>query len=236
MEKKSERLEVRLGYQEKQDFTEACNLQGDTPSGAVRRFINGYVRRSDGEVLASVWRGSAKRKLVPALTAMGVLAILIGGTYHLLSRAIQPNASEIFSFRDVNGDGELEYSEHAIPPGMGGQPNGVLRVLDLDASGTISRDEFVPKGRMVYMLETDRSDTPTDKKYPANLVEFDIGKHRAKTGTYEGATINADDLDRLVVWPINGAPTVLEGKVMISSGIDNIEFQADTVTVPAKPN
>jgi len=43
MEKKSERLEVRLGYEEKQTFTEACENQGDTPSGAVRRFINGYV-------------------------------------------------------------------------------------------------------------------------------------------------------------------------------------------------
>jgi len=42
MEKKSERLEVRLGYEEKQDFTEACENQGDTPSGAIRRFqLNG---------------------------------------------------------------------------------------------------------------------------------------------------------------------------------------------------
>ena len=52
-EKKSERLEVRLGYREKGAFVEACEMQGDTPSGAVRRFISGYVRRADGDILAS---------------------------------------------------------------------------------------------------------------------------------------------------------------------------------------
>lgn len=67
-EKKSERLEVRLGYQEKQNFVEACDTQGDTPSGAVRRFIRGYVRRSDDDLLSSAWRGAAKRRsLRPAI-------------------------------------------------------------------------------------------------------------------------------------------------------------------------
>ena len=74
MEKKSERLEVRLGYQEKQTFTEACENQGDTPSGAVRRFINGYVRRSDEDVLSSAWRGAARRR---AWKPVAFLAIFV---------------------------------------------------------------------------------------------------------------------------------------------------------------
>lgn len=56
-EKKSERLEVRLGYQEKTNFVEACETQGDTPSFALRRFIRGYVRRADADLFASAWRG-----------------------------------------------------------------------------------------------------------------------------------------------------------------------------------
>ena len=52
-EKKSERLEVRLDYQEKQNFVDACDTQEDTPSGAVRRFIKRYVRRSDKDLLHS---------------------------------------------------------------------------------------------------------------------------------------------------------------------------------------
>lgn len=230
LEKKSERLEVRLGYQEKQNFTEACDLQGDTPSGAVRRFINGYVRRSDGDVIASALRGSAKRKLLPALAAAGLLAIFSAGIYAALTTFNQPSEGEIFAFRDLNKDGELDYSEHAVPPGRNDSPNGVMRVLDIDASGTISRAEFVRKGRMVYMLGEDQVDVaPDGKKYPANLVEFKFTKKRAVTSTYLGATINASGLDRLVIWPLDGGPIVLDGRVEIASGIEDIEFQSDTV-------
>ena len=97
MEKKSERLEVRLGYQEKQDFTEACDLQGDTPSGAIRRFINGYVRRSDGDVIASALRGSAKRKLLPVMAVAGLLAISAAGLYTAFTNFNQPSTGEILS-------------------------------------------------------------------------------------------------------------------------------------------
>ena len=232
MEKKSERLEVRLGYQEKQDFTEACDLQGDTPSGAIRRFINGYVRRSDGDVLASAWRGSAKRKLLPFAALAGLLVISAAGIYAAFKAVNQPSDAEIFAFRDVNKDGELEYSEHGIPPGLNGDPNGVMRVLDIDASGTISRGEFVKKGRMVYMLQSDALTKSQNKKYPANLVEFKFTKERAQSSRYENATINAEGLDRLVIWPNDGSPTVFEGEVKISSGLENIEFQADSITVP----
>ena len=42
-EKKTERLDVRLSHEKKQAFSEACENQGDTPSTAVRRFINSYI-------------------------------------------------------------------------------------------------------------------------------------------------------------------------------------------------
>lgn len=230
MEKKSERLEVRLGYQEKQDFTEACDLQGDTPSGAIRRFINGYVRRSDGDVLASALRGSAKRKLVPVMAVAGLLAISAAGLYAAFAKFNQPSAGEIFAFRDANNDGQLDANEYTIPPGSNGEPNGVMRVLDIDASGTLSRAEFVREGRMVYMLGEDKTATPTNEaKYPATLVTFKFGKKLVESRSYVGEKITADGLDRLVIWPLEGGPTVMTGQVKITTGIEGIEFQADNI-------
>jgi len=229
MEKKSERLEVRLGYEEKQTFTEACENQGDTPSGAVRRFINGYVRRSDADLLSSAWRGAAKRRGRRPL-AFAAIFLAVGGAFWMLSQHLPIQSDEaIFSARDINGDGQLEYSEHAIPPGLNGAPNGVMRVLDLDASGTISRAEFTRKGRMVYVLGDGTASASSEEEAGASLVEFEFTKERAKTGTYVGAEINAQDLDRLVIWPDDGAPTVLEGEVDIAMGITGIELKSDTV-------
>ena len=230
MEKKSERLEVRLGYQEKQDFTEACDLQGDTPSGAIRRFINGYVRRSDGDVLASAWRGSAKRKLVPVMAVAGLLVILGFGIYTALGKFNQPSDAEIFAFRDLNHDGVLDASEHNVPIAYGGE-NSVLRVLDLDASGTISREEFVRKGSMVYVLAQNKDiKLEAENSNSANLVQFEFKKETTLSNTFIGATINADKLDRLVIWPTEGGPTVMEGRVKIATGLKEIELQADSVT------
>ena len=79
-EKKSERLEVRLGFQEKTDFVEACESQGDTPSSALRRFIRGYVRRADADLLASAWRGVSRgRKTGLLLGGVGLIGLLIAG-------------------------------------------------------------------------------------------------------------------------------------------------------------
>lgn len=55
-EKKSERMEIRLGHTEKQSFLQACESQGDTPSDALRRFIDGYSRRANSDLRASAFR------------------------------------------------------------------------------------------------------------------------------------------------------------------------------------
>ena len=231
-EKKSERLEVRLGYQEKQKFSDACDTQGDTPSGAVRRFIKGYVRRSDEDLLSTAWRGAVKRRgwrpLIFALLFIIITGFFWGGS----NRLSLVSDDAIFSARDRNGDGQLEYAEHGIPPGLDGAPNGVMRVLDLDASGAISRSEFVKEGRMVYFVQEETPDGSIDNTKGMTFVEFKFTKERATLGRYEGAKINAQGLDRLVVWPLEGLPMVMEGRVSIASGIENLELQADTVTMP----
>ena len=233
MEKKSERLEVRLGFQEKQEFVEACDLQGDNPSGAIRRFINGYVKRSDGDVLSSAWRGSLKRRSWRPLVFLAIF-LIIGAT---IWTVMQPNSmlsdEEIFSFRDRDGDGQLDYSEHGLPSNPDGSPNGVLRVLDLDSSSTLSQEEFISKGRMVYAVEL-KDDTMIGSEgetVPMTMVEFEIMPERIKSGTYQGAVINAGELDRLVVWYADGSNSVWEGSVGIKSGPD-LTIHADRVTFP----
>lgn len=231
MEKKSERLEVRLGYKEKEDFTQACDLQGDTPSGAIRRFMNGYVRRSDQDLLASVWRQSGRRKILPMLLVFGIICALTGLYILSLNSASKATSDEIFEFRDRNGNGELEYSEHSLPPGINGEPNGVLKVLDLDSSGTISRAEFVDKGKMVFTRAT-AGQVMKDPRM--TLVEFEFWKEKADTGTYSNAKVNAYGIDRLVVWPEDDGkgPIIVEGRVEIQSGLEGeLNLTGDTVTV-----
>jgi len=84
-EKKSERFEVRLPYSKKQAFTEACEEQGDTPSSAVRRFIDAYLRRNDRDNLimaTTALKNMARRKKVPILTGLAATVI---GVFGILS-------------------------------------------------------------------------------------------------------------------------------------------------------
>ena len=233
MEKKSERLEVRLGYQEKQAFTEACDTQGDTPSGAIRRFINGYVRRADADLLSSAWRSAATRRGWKPAALVTIFAVIAAVFLGISKRSLVHSDDEIFSSRDLNRDGQLENAEHGIPPGSNNTPNGVMRVLDLDSSGTISREEFVGKGVMAFALVEAASADMENKNNQevTTLVEFEFSKERTRSVAFSGQKVNSDGIDRLVVWPNVGAPLVMEGEVAIATGLDGIiEFQADTIT------
>jgi len=228
LEKKSERLEVRLGYQEKQQFAEACETQGDTPSGAIRRFISGYVRRSDGDILSSAWRGAVKRRGLKA-AVFALVFITMGGIFWALAQKYPMLSAEaIFAARDINNDGQLELAEIGIPPRLGGEPSGVMRVLDLDGSETLSRDEFIRQGHMVYALTETQADT---EKPVMTLVKFEFEKNRTQSGTYENAVINADEIDRLVLWQADGTTIVFEGGVAIQNEIA-LTIEADDVHMP----
>jgi len=180
MEKKSERLEVRLGYEEKQTFTEACENQGDTPSGAVRRFISGYVRRSDADLLSSAWRNFKRKRWV---VGTGVVSLLLLGAFSF--NLLLPQKSMEYNFGGASA--ELQAAVEAYPqegvtrpvgidPEDTGPPiqemtfkkwdrdnSGLLevgeilpndihlhRVLDTDAVIGISLSEFFTEGRMHY--------------------------------------------------------------------------------------
>jgi len=236
-EKKSERLEVRLGYQEKSDFVEACETQGDTPSSALRRFIRGYVRRADADVLASAWRGAFRKRVAPlALGALGVWAattITWSGVNHWQSRPLSDDA--IFEARDLNGDGILQAVEHGLPNSSDGELHGILKVLDLDASGTISREEFVSSGRMVFALQAENEALPSGDDPRLTFVEFEFRPEEMTFSTFQNSIVNAGNLDRLVLWYADGSNAKFEENVEIRSD-GTFVVLSQTATFPASMN
>lgn len=218
MEKKSERLEVRLGFKEKQDFSEACEIQGDTPSGAIRRFISGYIRRSDRDVFSEVRRRIISRhgpRIVGFSLVIGFSIAAVWAGYHHITR---PSDSEIFASRDVNKDDQLTRDELAD----GTTSESLLRIMDIDDSGGITRDEFQSKGRMVYTLSGPKNDQ--EKQYRLrdgeriNLIKFHFEKESLKCGTYQSVETHLENVDRVVHWHEGGGVSVLEGPVEVNIG------------------
>ncbi len=233
-EKKSERLEVRLGFQEKSDFVEACETQGDTPSSALRRFIRGYVRRADADLLASAWRrtiGKRKAPLVLGVTGVLALGVIAWAGIHIFANTTLSDDA-IFSARDWNNDGVLQASEHGLPNGPEDQPNGVLKVLDLDASGTISREEFVARGRMVFAVAPDNGALVKADDPRSTFVEFEFRIDGTQSNTFRNSIVNAGDLDRLVIWNTDGTNLIFEKDVAIRSD-GTFEIMSETATFPS---
>ena len=111
-EKKSERMEIRLGHLEKQGFIEACHTQGDTPSEAMRRFIEGYTRRANSDLRASAFRELRQSGLLSGWrfpTALGGVA----ATLFLLFAASLPSRSVIIG---ASIDGDVEEARQEIAP------------------------------------------------------------------------------------------------------------------------
>ena len=203
-EKKSERMEVRLGHQEKQAFVDACDLQGDTPSGAVRRFISGYTKRADGDVMGEANRRLMRRYGVGAVAAL-VLVAGLGGTAFWAASA---NASRFmgqaeFAALDLDGNGSLTADE------LGPRADDLLRVLDINGMPGVQRVEAVSQGRMAYMVggsvsmirtETGAELDWSEGRPPARLVEFDLGSlHKAAVFESVGDDYSMKP-ERTVVW------------------------------------
>lgn len=143
-EKKSERLEIRLPYSKKEAFIEACEQQSDTPSNAVRRFINSYIRRSNTDdlkfSLGVLWRNWF-RPVPVALTA----AVLLSGAWALtqIEPAQTSPKTQSFAQFDKDDSGELTMSELNLDARSF---DLLLFALDKDQSKGLSIEEFQLKG------------------------------------------------------------------------------------------
>lgn len=162
MDKKTERLEVRLSYADKQSFQAACEETGETPSDVVRRFIRRYIRRADsdrvGEGLAAL-RSMTERNRgrltfsVVFIFGLALVALSLSGLGSGISTAIATSAPAMtkeasFERFDENDDGvlkadEFDYENHLL-----------FKIMDVDGSGFITFGEFKSRGKIGYMEVT----------------------------------------------------------------------------------
>jgi hypothetical protein len=165
-EKKSERLEVRLGYREKQSFVEACDSQGDTPSSALRRFIRGYVRRADTDRLASAWRGLGRRRYGILAGASLISAALVAGVFAFsakpsliettnmdaLKTALEEAEAAPQTGERLTGQAALDAAKAAGPQPIPDINMGLFNRLDKNADGRLTRGEILPSDHHVHRL------------------------------------------------------------------------------------
>ncbi|MEL6567880.1 MAG: hypothetical protein AAFQ22_05640 [Pseudomonadota bacterium] len=135
-EKKSESLDVRLPHSVKQRFMAETSERGETASEAVRRFIETYLdtpRAGETETPNRSFLAMAKPHLTK-ITSM--VAATAAGAFALTFIPIASADEATFKLFDKNDDGFLTPGEIA--------PNdeGLIQVLDLDGSASVSADEF----------------------------------------------------------------------------------------------
>lgn len=195
LEKKTERIEIRVRHSKKQAFNTACENSGDTPSSALRRFIDGYIKRADQDAFADGIRAMGRmtrRRWLPI--SAGVTALLLGGIFAF--QALQPAPQDgpivtastedfppidytLFAAYDKNANGVLDLGEVAE------NDEHLHRVLNLDGEAGIAPSEFYTKAKMRWQYveknsvktDVDGAGLPTAriiKPRDTKIVEFDL--------------------------------------------------------------
>ena len=132
-EKQTERLEVRLGVTQRDQFLAACKRAGDTPSDVLRAAMSSYIakiqsagRKTLRQELAMKLIHNPLKTAGMALTSLAAFAMI----------AAPSSADEaLFKALDSNGDGVLTETDTA-------PLERVIFVLDTDDSDSITLDEF----------------------------------------------------------------------------------------------
>lgn len=139
-EKRSESLEIRLGYSAKQAFMDACREQGVTASEVVRAYVESYPVRKRNWALPNVQ--------LPEFNPMHA-SLLSVFTIALLASSV-PGATPAIADRDYNS------------------PEEVWADLDADGNGHATQVEFfalagfTPEGRMGQDMRDEVIETTRD--------------------------------------------------------------------------
>jgi hypothetical protein len=229
-EKKSESLDIRLPFQQKQDFMAATRQNGETASQALRRFISNYIEDArlaeQSHPVQEISMTLAKHKLKTFATAAGAA---IG----VFSVAALPSAADSTAFEalDKNKDGVL--TEGEIVPGYDAD---IIEKLDTDGSGGVSQAELEAAGNKIVIqdteLNTDEDGTPVTRK-TMKIVEFS----ESEDGEIRGEV--KTEVDRKIVIKRSESGTELseaEIEALIQEALEDtggfdIELDFDTETI-----
>ncbi len=229
-EKKSESLDIRLPFQQKQDFMAATRHNGETASQALRRFISNYIEDArlaeQSHPVQEISMTLAKHKLKTFATAAGAA---IG----VFSVAALPSAADSTAFEalDKNKDGVL--TEGEILPGYDAD---IIQKLDTDGSGGVSQAELEAAGNKIVIqdteLDTDEDGTPVTRK-TMKILEFS----ESEDGEIRGEV--KTEVDRKIVIKRSESGTELseaEIEALIQEALEDtggfdIELDFDTETI-----
>ena len=189
-EKKSESLDIRLPYQQKQDFMAATKQRGETASEALRHFISTYIEQARLEEQPNKVQ---EITMTLARHRLKSIASAAGAAFAVFSVAALPSAADTPAFDklDKNSDGLL--TEGEIAPGYDAD---IIAKLDTDGSGGVSREELEAAGNRIEIINTvDESgeDGETITKKTVKVLEF---------SAHEGGEIHGEvkiESDRKVV-------------------------------------
>lgn len=168
-EKKSESLDIRLPYQQKQDFMAATKQRGETASQALRHFITAYIEEARLEEhpnkVQEITMTLARHRLKSIATAAGAA---IG----VFSITALPSAADSTAFEalDKNKDGVI--TEGEIAPGYDAD---IIAKLDTDGSGGVSQEELEAAGNRIEIIQTEDNmgeDGETITKKTVKVLKF----------------------------------------------------------------
>ncbi|MEL6416351.1 MAG: hypothetical protein AAFQ15_15555 [Pseudomonadota bacterium] len=150
-EKKSESLDIRLPYQQKQDFMAATKQRGESASEALRRYITDYIEDAR---LAEKPHPVQEITMTLARHRFKSLATAAGAAIGVFSITALPSAADSSAFEalDKNSDGVL--TEGEIAPGFDAD---IIEKLDTDGSGGVSQAELEAAGNHIVIHDSETS-------------------------------------------------------------------------------
>ena len=141
-EKKSETIEVRVSYSEKQAFKEACEAAGTTASSSIRSYIARVLTPE------SPWN----TPLVRSVLAIGVL-VFAAGVVASFTRAPEPVdklSNPFMAMLDRNGDGVVSAADQDLMDMEEAESWFLLKEkADQNKDGQLTRDELENQARVV---------------------------------------------------------------------------------------
>lgn len=190
-EKKSESLDIRLPYEQKREFMEATQKQGETASEALRRFITAYTEEAR---LTETQTPVQEIRMTLARHRLKTLASATGAAIGIFAISALPSAADqtVFEKLDKNKDGVITAGE--ILPG---EDEDIIAKLDTDGSGGVSQEELEAAGNKIIVHSSENTTGDDDKKVIRKKVK--ILEFGDETGDSTTTKIETSSEKRVIV-------------------------------------